>query len=365
MLTLQVRIARNAFELNAELCIPTPGVTALFGPSGAGKTTLAHAVTGLVEATGRIELDGEVLLDSDRGICVPVEARAIGCVFQDARLFPHLNVTQNLEYGLRRQRRLTYAKREDVITLLGLESLLERMPHQLSGGERQRVGLGRALLSQPRLLILDEPLASIDGARREEVLPYLERLRDRFRIPMVYVSHQYDEVLRLAANVIVMDQGRILSMDTPSALSLSPTLHTRIGSAGVGSVIETAVVARDENTGLITVMLGGHPLRLQGTADNVGVHLRLHVLANEVILATAAPHGLSVRNAVPGTVEGLSAEGNGLVLVTVCVGRDRLLARVTQAAVKDLSLAPNQPIWALIKAASLAQGLYRPNAMPS
>jgi molybdate transport system ATP-binding protein len=362
MLALNIRIERGGFGLDAHLAIPTPGVTALFGPSGAGKTTLAHAVAGLVTASGTIALDGETLLDTQRGICVPVEQRAIGCVFQDARLFPHLTVAGNLDYGLRRQRRVVYAQRDEVIALLGLASLLSRLPHQLSGGERQRVALGRALLGQPRLLVLDEPLASIDAARREDVLPYLEILRDRFCVPMLYVSHQYEEVLRLAAQVVLMDRGQIVATDTPAALSLSNALRSRVGTGGVGAVIETEVVAKNETEGLITVLLGGHALRLNASADAVGTRLRLHVLASDVILATERPHGLSVRNALPGEIEDLEAEENGMVLATVVIGSDRLLARITRSAVEDLALTTGRPVWALVKAASLNQGLYRPTA---
>lgn len=365
MLQLDIRVRRDRFSLDAKLSIPTPGVTALFGPSGAGKTTLAHAVAGLVPTIGTISLDGETLLDTTRGISLPAEQRAVGCVFQDARLFPHLTVASNLDFGLRRQRRTVYAQRGEVIELLGLSSLLTRSPHQLSGGERQRVALGRALLGQPRLLVLDEPLAAIDSVRREEVLPYLAVLRDRFRIPMLYVSHQYEEVLRLAAQVVLMDRGHIVATDTPAALSLSTALRTRVGTSGVGAVIETEVVAKNEADGLITVLLGGHPLRLNASADAVGAHLRLRVLASDVILATACPIGLSVRNALPGRIEQLEAEDNGMFLATVLIGQDRLLARITRSAIDDLALAPGLEVWALVKAASLNQGLYRASPAPS
>lgn len=366
MLRINLRILRDPFEMSAVLDLPTPGITALFGRSGAGKTTLAHAIAGLVPAEGHIELDGEVLLDSSRGWNVPSERRRIGCVFQDARLFPHLNVAQNLKYGLRRHSGPTYAQWDEVIPLLGLEHLLPRQPHQLSGGEKQRVALGRALLAQPRLLILDEPLASIDRVRRDDVLPYLEQLRDRYRLPMLYVSHQYEEVLRLAAHVVLIEGGKILAHDTPSTLSLSPTFRSRVGTMGVGAVIDCDVVSTDRSNGLMTVGLGGHVLRLSHRDDDpVGRRIRLHVLANEVILATEAPTGLSVRNALPGTIETLEVESDGLVLATVNVGSERLLSRITRAAVEELGLAPGRPVWALIKAASLSQGRYHADPTPT
>jgi molybdate transport system ATP-binding protein len=360
MLRAALRVQADSFTLAAQLELPTPGVTALFGPSGAGKTTLAHAIAGLVPADGFIELDGEVLLDTQRGIHVPCERRRIGCVFQDARLFPHLSVLNNLRYGLQRAAGPTYAHWDEVMALLGLDALLQRRPHQLSGGEKQRVALGRALLAQPRLLLLDEPLASIDRARRDDVLPYLELLRDRYQLPMLYVSHQYDEVLRLANFVVLLDGGGVLAHDTLSALSVSPAYRSKLGGAGIGAVIESRVLATDAAHGLMTVDLGGYPLRLHNVGDPVGRAIRLHVLANDVILALDPPAGLSVRNALPATVESLDAEPNGLVLVTIAVGGVRLLSRVTPSAVEELNLQCGCALWALVKAASLTQGLYHP-----
>ena len=359
MLGIDVYVERGDFSLEARLNIPTPGVTAFFGASGAGKTTLAHTVTGLIRATGHITLDEETLLDSARGLCLAPERRGVACVFQDARLFPHLCIADNLDYGLRRTQRAHYAQRDEVIALLGLGDMLRRRPHELSGGERQRVGLGRALLAQPRLLVLDEPLASVDVARRGEVLPYLERLRDRYRIPMIYISHDYEEVLQLAAWVVVMDKGRVLAADTPSALSLSPSLQHRIRADAVGAVIESVVAARDEANALMALDLGGQTLRLADAHFEIGTRVRLQIPANEVILATELPTGLSVRNSLSGTVAQIDQGTDGLVLVAVRVGDQQLLARVTPAAVADLALTIGRPVWALVKAASLTGSLYR------
>src|SRR4029077_10508023 len=212
---------RSGFALDADFTAPTPGVIALFGRSGSGKTTLVNIISGLLAPAGASVLLGEdILTDTQAVICVPVEKRRIGYVFQDPRLFPHLTVLGNLRYG---QKRAAPSARvtefDDVVALLGIGSLLQRRPHQLSGGERQRISLGRALLSQPALLLLDEPLAGLDAARREEVLPYLEALRDQLSIPMVYVSHQFDEVLRLATHIVLMEAGSIVAQGSPAEVS--------------------------------------------------------------------------------------------------------------------------------------------------
>jgi len=252
---LKVRIAkrRDRFALNAQFEVPTPGVVALFGRSGCGKTTAVNIISGLLAAdSAYIELNGHVLTDTTAGIAIPPEQRRIGYVFQDGRLFPHMSVLRNLEYGLERTRasQLTHgtlsargssaglASRlaitvDQIVSLLGLEQLLRRQPYQLSGGERQRVSLGRALLSQPALLLLDEPLAALDAARREEVLPYLERLRDNLSIPMVYVSHQFEEVLQLATHVVLMDAGHVVAQGPLSQVSLVPQLRAIVGPDSV------------------------------------------------------------------------------------------------------------------------------------
>jgi molybdate transport system ATP-binding protein len=211
MLHIHVRKRREQFTLDVHIEVPTPGTIALFGRSGCGKSTLVNAIAGLLAPDrARISLDDVVFDDTNARIHVPVERRRIGYVFQDSRLFPHMHVEANLRYGERRARAVPhFVQFDQVVELLGLAQLLTRYPHQLSGGERQRVALGRALLSQPRLMLLDEPLAALDAPRREEVLPYLERLRDEFAIPMVYVSHRFEEVLRLATHVVVMEQGSV------------------------------------------------------------------------------------------------------------------------------------------------------------
>jgi len=355
MLSVDVSLARGGFLLEARFESPTPGVTALFGASGTGKTTLVHALAGLMRpARGRIALERREWFDAAHGIDVPAERRRIGCVFQDARLFPHLDVAGNLDYGARRAPDVgRFAVRAEVIELLGLGALLGRRAHQLSGGERQRVALGRALLSQPALLLLDEPLAAVDVARREEVLPYLETLRDRYEIPMLYVSHQFDEVLRLANYVVLLAKGQVAAAGTPAELAGDARLAAVIGADAVGAVLEAQVQSVDGTTGLASVPIGRAHLRLALPGASPGTRLRLNILARDVILATASPQGLSVRNALPGQLIALADEGPDSVLATVETGGVRLLARVTRAAVTELRLRPGEPVWALVKAASL------------
>jgi molybdate transport system ATP-binding protein len=353
MLKVTLLKRRDGFTLRAQFEAPTPGVVALFGRSGCGKTTLVNLISGLLEPDeGFVQLNGTVLTDTRAGISVPVEKRRIGYVFQDPRLFPHLTVLGNLRYGQKRaapSAKVTVF--EEVVALLGIGSLLERRPHQLSGGERQRVALGRALLSQPALLLLDEPLAGLDAARREEVLPYLEALRDRLSIPMVYVSHQFDEVLRLATHVVLMEAGSIAAQGSLAGVSLSPELRAIVGPESVGAVLDGRVTKVEAT--LADLQIGRGILRVSLREARVGALLRVQLLARDVIIATQPPHALSVRNSLEGTVAGLAVEQqDDAVLVTVDIGGAAILSRVTPEAVEVLGLKPGLRVWALVKAVS-------------
>lgn len=358
MFSIRARKRRDDFLLDVAIEVDSPGVIALFGRSGCGKTTLANIVAGLLPADeAHIAINGAVL--EGNGTRVPAERRRIGYVFQDARLFPHLDVMGNLRYGEKRTRRLASTGMQTPITLdrvapmLGLEPLLSRRVHQLSGGERQRVALGRALLSQPRVLLLDEPLASLDAARREEVLPYLEKLRDELAIPMIYVSHQFEEVLRLATHVVLMDRGKVLSQGSLDDLSLHPELRAIVGPDAVGAVLHGTIGAVDGGTGLATVRIGSNSLKIHLRDARAGASVRVQLLARDIILATSHPENLSVRNVMTGAVARIVPDDSETDLVYVDIGGASLLSRVTRAASIALGLRVGLPVWVLVKSVSI------------
>ncbi len=354
MLNVALQLTRERFNLDARFSAPTPGVTALFGRSGCGKTTLVNALAGLLpDVRGQVQLDDETWLDSARGVRVPAERRRIGYVFQGARLFPHYTVRGNLLSGAAKKESLARVF-DDVVQLLGLESLLPRRPASLSGGERQRVALGRALLSQPRLLLLDEPLASLDVSRREEVLPYLERLRDAFAIPMVFVSHQFDEVLRLATHLVVLDEGRVVADGSIGEVSLAPALRSIVGVDAVGAVVDGRVERVDPADGLSAVAIGsGSHLMVTSTTLVPGQKVRLQLLARDMIVAVSEPRGLSVRNQLRGRVVSVT-EDSGANLIAVDIGGAVLLARISAAATREVGIAPGAEVGALVKAVSFS-----------
>jgi molybdate transport system ATP-binding protein len=361
MLYVSVSKRRPEFSLEATFTAPIPGVTALFGRSGSGKTTLINLIAGLLAPdAGEIRLGDEVLTDTARGIAVAVERRRMGYVFQDARLFPHLTVESNLRYGEKRAGTAPPVTGfEEVVSLLGLAPLLQRRPRELSGGERQRVSLGRALLSRPRLLLLDEPLASLDVARREEVLPYLVALRDRLSIPMIYVSHDFDEVLRLATHVVLLDEGRVLAQGPVDEMSLNVQLQRIVGPELVGAVLEGVVTRLDPRQGSAELTVGNGTLQVALREVPLGARVRLQLLARDVILATQPVQGLSVRNALASTVIAISDDEYGAVLVRLDVGGAIVLARITRAALEALNLRPGDAAWTLVKAVSTRGHAFR------
>jgi molybdate transport system ATP-binding protein len=362
-MSLKVAVEKRlgSFLLDVAFDAPTPGIVALFGPSGCGKSTTINIIAGLlVPDDGEISLGEDVLLDTRRKIAIAAERRGIGYVFQDARLFPHLNVASNLRYAQRRARRAPYVSLERVLAMLDLEPLLSRRVHRLSGGERQRVALGRALLSQPRLLLLDEPLAALDRDRREEVLPYLETLRDQLAIPMIYVSHQFDEVLRLATHIVLMQAGKVAAEGGITQMSLDPKLRALIGPDAVGAVIDGTVLGEDAASGLTRVRVGNGELKIEAARLVAGARMRVQLLARDVIVSTRMPQYLSVRNSLPGVVTAIDDDGTGNAgdpgsdLVSIDIGAGAsILARVTRAATRELELAVGAAVWALVKAVSL------------
>jgi molybdate transport system ATP-binding protein len=362
-MSLKVAVEKRleSFVLDVKFDAPTPGVVALFGPSGCGKSTTINIIAGLLAPDrGEISLGDDVLLDTRRKIAIAAERRGIGYVFQDARLFPHLSVASNLGYARHRARRAPYVSFERVLAMLDLEPLMSRRAHHLSGGERQRVAIGRALLSQPRLLLLDEPLAALDRDRREEVLPYLETLRDQLSIPMIYVSHQFDEVLRLATHIVLMQSGTVAAEGAITQMSLDPKLRALIGADAVGAVIDGTVIGKDAASGLMRVQVGNGEIKVEAAQLVAGTRMRVQLLARDVIVSTRMPQYLSVRNSLQGVVTAIDDDGNGksgdvgsdLVSIDIGAGAS-ILARVTRAATRELELAVGAPAWALVKSVSL------------
>jgi molybdate transport system ATP-binding protein len=356
MLTVRAAKQRGSFHLDVGFELPTPGVAALFGPSGCGKTTAVNLVAGLLRPDrGRVALDDTVLFDSERGIDVPVEKRGIGYVFQDARLFPHLSVDGNLKFAERRAARTGYIGFDRVVDLLELQPLMAHRVHQLSGGEKQRVAIGRALLSQPRLLLLDEPLASLDRERREEVLPYLQTLRDQLALPMVYVSHQFDEVLRLATHIVLMRSGTVVAEGEIGAISVDSRLRAMIGPDAVGAVVDGTVIGHEPVGGLLRLRVGDGEIQVTAASSAPGTTLRLQLLARDIIVAARKPELLSVRNHLKGVVIGVEDDGAS-DLISIGIGGPggpTILARITKTSTRELALVPGAPVWALVKSVSL------------
>jgi molybdate transport system ATP-binding protein len=354
MLTVAAAKRRGTFALDVRFELPTPGVVALFGRSGCGKSTVINIIAGLLRPdSGHVHLDDTVLLDTQQRVDVPPERRRIGYVFQDTRLFPHLSVAANLRYAEKRAVGTPYVDLAAVTSLLDLTALMNRRTHQLSGGERQRVAIGRALLTQPRLLLLDEPLAALDEARREEVLPYLETLRDHLAVPMVYVTHDFAEVLRLATHIVLMETGSVTAKGTVGEMSLNPRLRSIIGPDEVGAIIDGVVLGVDSSSSLTRVRVGHGELNVQATGLAVGTALRVQLLARDIIVSTHIPQHLSVRNSLAGIVTSIHGDVDDSDLITIDIGAEEIMARVTKAATRELSLRPGIEAWALVKSVSL------------
>ena len=347
------RAARqDGFALDAAFGVPAAGVTALFGPSGCGKSTILAAVAGLLRPDdGRVVLDGAVLLDTKGRIALPPERRRCGLVFQDARLFPHLSVETNLRYGLRRAPRDAQGPGfEEVVALLGLASLLARRPGRLSGGEKQRVALGRALLARPRLLLLDEPLAALDAGRRAEVLPFLARLREAARLPILYVTHALDEVDALADRMVLLEDGRVLASGRVEALAMRTDLPLA-ARRDAGAVLACTVAGHDAARGLTRLDFAGGALLVPQRPDAPGTAARIRIRARDVAVATVKPEGLSTQNVLPATITAIEpAPTPHEAFVRLRLGGTDLLSRITQDSVRRLGLAPGLAAWAVIKA---------------
>ncbi len=339
---------RIAFDADAR-------VTALFGRSGAGKTSLVNMIAGLTRPErGRIEIDGQVLFDSAAGVNLPVQARRVGYVFQEARLFPHMTVRRNLLYGHDRvpgdERYVDFGH---VVELLGLKDLLARRPGDLSGGEKQRVAIGRALLASPRVLLLDEPLASLDATRKDEILQYIELMRDDVNIPMIYVSHAVDEVVRLADWVVLMSGGTVTATGEVEDIMGRPDLRAGGGGFEGGTVIDATVAAQDIEYDLATLAFEGGTLTVTNIDALIGEALRVRIRARDVSIALDEPRAISIQNILKGRITEVGEVRGGVVGIAIAVGATTLRSRVTQRAVRQLALAPGLEVYALIKAVSL------------
>ena len=358
-LDLRVRVHLSDFTLEVDERLEARGVTALFGPSGSGKTTLLRAIAGFERPVrGRITLGERVLSDVDAGVFVPPHQRPIGFLFQEARLFDHLDVAGNLDFAARRRGRGdTRFARADVVASLDLARLLSRRVDGLSGGERQRVALGRTLLSGPELLLLDEPLAGLDLARKAEILPYLEAVIRDFGLPTLFVSHDLDEVVQLSDRVLVLEEGQEAGLGPTAEIVERLDLPSTGGLREASVVLEGRVLRHDARLHLTQVDLHGDTLSLP-LADGLEPDdaVRLRVLARDVAVATARPEGLSIRNVLPGRVTSIRDEGAGSADVTIQLREDHLRARLTRAAVEELGLGEGSEVFALVKSVSLDRG---------
>lgn len=345
----------ETFELDVDLCLPAKGISVIFGHSGSGKTTLLRCLAGLEKADhGELIVNDEVWQDAEN--FTPPHQRPIGYVFQESSLFPHLTALKNLNYAIKRARRpFNKSLYTRVISVMGIEGIFNRYPYQLSGGERQRVAIARALLIQPQLLLMDEPLASLDASRKQEILPYIEKLPSRFNIPIVYVSHSMNEVTRLADHTVVLGQGNIIAQGEPSAifsrLDLSMGFQDDLGVILSGTISE-----RDTQWHLARVAFADSTMWIRDDGDTIGQTIRVRILAKDVSL-TLAPHSdSSIQNILPVEVVEIAKDSDtAMSLIRLKMGREFLIARITSRATTQLRLVPGKQAWAQIKSVAIVK----------
>jgi molybdate transport system ATP-binding protein len=361
MIHLQINIARSAFELKLELQLPAQGITAIFGPSGSGKTTFLRAVAGLEKnPQGLIQIGENIWQDTKQGIYIPTWQRSLGYVFQESSLLPHLSVAENLNFGLKRVLKSansapTAANKalQASIELLGIGGLLQRMPDELSGGERQRVAIARAIAMQPQLLLMDEPLASLDAARRQEIFPWLARLRDELKVPMLYVTHSAEEVTRLADHLLVLDTGQIKAQG-PVNQVLTQVVNPVVVGEDAGALIAGHIGAVDAQWHLSRVDFEGGSVWMRDEGLTVGKAVRIRILARDVSLVTSDPQNTSIQNQLRGSIQSITPDPHpSQVMVVLKCGAEEVLARVTNRAVNELALQVGMPVWAQVKSVAL------------
>jgi molybdate transport system ATP-binding protein len=351
---IRLQLNRDAFSLNADLELPDRGFSVIFGESGSGKTSLLRCIAGLERGQGHISVPNSTWQEDTQGTWVPTWKRPLGYVFQEASLFPHLSVRANLNYGAKRTRTATaQAALEAATSLLGIGALLDRDPASLSGGERQRVAIARALATDPKLLLLDEPLASLDMNRKEEVLPWLAQLQERLEIPVLYVTHSMQELTRLADQVVLLESGRVAVTGPVQSTLSDPEFARRVGSEA-GSLLVGKVAGYDRPYGLLSVHAGGLQLWCGGSELPIGKEVRVHVRASDVSVSQVQPLAGSIQNVCQATLLRLEPDRHpSHCLAVVEVQSTRLLARITRRAADQLSLSPGQSVWLQVKSAAL------------
>lgn len=357
MLRVDVKKKQGRFDINAAFSVESAGVTALFGVSGAGKTSIINMVAGLSRPdSGEIVVNGLTAFDSDKGIDVPPERRRFGYVFQDARIFPHLSVRSNLTYGMhlvpKASRTIAF---DEVVDLLGISELLTRRIANLSGGEKQRVAIGRALLTSPRLLLMDEPLASLDAARKAEVLPFVERLPRQLSIPILYVSHSVNEILNLADTLVLMEAGQVRSVGPVEEVANQMEFQRFAERDESGSILGTVIDRQDPAEGITYLRLGENVLKAPMIDAPVGMKIRVHIDSRDVGLALTAPEGTSIQNIFPATVKHIEEQHGPLVDVRLDIGTP-ITARITRKARLDLQLREGQRLFAMVKSVAISRG---------
>lgn len=359
MLDVDIAKRLGKFQLSASFESGSE-TTAIFGPSGAGKSSILSMVAGLTSPdSGRIVLGGKVLFDKEHGVNIAAENRGIGMVFQDARLFPNMNVQKNLTYAEWAGHRRGDIKVDDVISLLGLENLLTRMPSKLSGGEKQRVAIGRALLADPKMLLLDEPLASLDVNRRQRLLPFLKSVRDEFKIPMLFVSHEPDDVKQLADRLILVEDGCVTDAGTISYVFAGDRMQSLLGDRDLGVILNAKITQYDSEYMLANAVIDGdraelYPVKISLDSAEIDKSVRLHLRSRDIAIATQNPEKTSLQNSIAVTISDIQDVGVGQVKVQCdCFGQV-LLAQITRKSRDELKLQKGQPVFALIKSVALA-----------
>ncbi|OCH47737.1 molybdenum ABC transporter ATP-binding protein ModC [Vibrio cyclitrophicus] len=357
VLQYQQQLGETFFDIDLEL--PSSGITAIFGRSGAGKTSLINAISGLKQPDkGLISVSGTTLFDSKNGVNLPTHQRNVGYVFQESRLFPHMKVTANLKYGMKRSDQAHF---DQIVSLLSLGLLLDRYPARLSGGEKQRVAIGRALLSKPSILLMDEPLASLDLPRKREVMPFLENLSETVQIPIIYVTHSLNEILRLANHLVIIEQGKVISSGVTEEVWASRAMQPWQSFSEQSSLFEATLAEHNDDYALSRLMLGkSTSLWVQKVSSEIGASVRLQVRANDVSIALEQPQSTSIRNILPVTIRSVETHQQGSNKQSVAVELELepgcyLWATITLWALDELNLEIGQQVYAQIKGVSVTQ----------